>query len=149
MTRFMVYPISPEYRVIDIWKRFMSRDIAISIVPRLWVGQRSNRGSTPGRIKKIFSSLKSPSSLLLKRPSGQSMKLTTQLHLASRWKMSSATTPSRLPSWGTHRIICFLLRSVTCRTIYPLSRMSAWRQQGQYNLKSTLKIANRLFPHST
>ena len=60
----MVYHVSPEYRGIDTWKRFMCRDVAVSIVTRLWVRQQSNFGSITGRVKKIFSSLKCPPSLL-------------------------------------------------------------------------------------
>ena len=37
---------------IDTWKRFMSRDMAFSIVTRLWVRQQSNHGSFVGRVKK-------------------------------------------------------------------------------------------------
>jgi hypothetical protein len=36
----MVYPISPEYFGIGIWKRFMSRDMAVNIVTRLWARQQ-------------------------------------------------------------------------------------------------------------
>jgi len=60
----MVYPISPEYCGVDTWKRFMSREVAVSIATRLWVRQQSNCGSITGRVKKIFSSLQCPPSLL-------------------------------------------------------------------------------------
>ena len=80
----MVYPISPEYCGIDTWNRFMSRDMAVSIVTRLWVRQQSNRDSIIGRVKEIFSSLKCPLSRLFNGFTGQATKLTTKLNLVSR-----------------------------------------------------------------
>jgi hypothetical protein len=55
---------SPAYCGIVTWKSFMSRDMAVSVVTRPWVRQRSNRGSIPGRVKKNFCPLNCPPNLL-------------------------------------------------------------------------------------
>jgi hypothetical protein len=111
MTSLMVQPISPEYCMVDSWKVFMSRGMAISVGTRPWVRQRSNRGSIPGRAKKIFSPLNCPPSFLrigyvgVKRPNQEAdHSPTPSVDIKDEFSYTS-----RLPSWSTKNTFFYVL----------------------------------------
>jgi hypothetical protein len=139
MMILMVPPISPAYCGVNTWTSFMSRNMTVSVVTRPWVRQWCNRGSIPGKVKKIFSPSNCPPNLLrsgyvdVKRPNQEADHSPTPMSIS---RISLAIfhgclreTQKKIPSFRFHAI---------CRTTYSLSPMPSWRQQGQHYCKSTL-----------